>query len=157
MTKKHEKLPSRQRVNIQPTVTKNKVAVLQLDIDMNCTCLTVKVPMLEKSVMGYPQPSSDICISSLTYTLEYVSQHMIFWYEHRRLRRLLNAHMHILIFSLMVGPGHCPMISKYDPSFFMSVDPSFLVLNKSHFNKNIYLTGVCELHKTESTCSLLIQ
>ena len=47
ITKKHEKLPSRQIVNIQPTVTKNKVAVLQLDIDMNCTCLTVNFPMLK--------------------------------------------------------------------------------------------------------------
>ena len=38
----------------------------------------------------------------------------------------------------MVGLGHCPMISKYGPSLSKAVgpvDPSFLVVNKSHFNK----------------------
>ena len=38
----------------------------------------------------------------------------------------------------MVGPGHCPMISKYGPSLYKAVgpvDPSFLVMKKSHFNK----------------------
>ena len=35
----------------------------------------------------------------------------------------------------MVGLRHCPMISKYDPSLSKAVDPSFLVVNKSHFNK----------------------
>ena len=38
----------------------------------------------------------------------------------------------------MVGLGHCPMISKYGPSLFKAVgpvDPSFLVVKKSHFNK----------------------
>ena len=38
----------------------------------------------------------------------------------------------------MVGPGHCPMISEYEPSLFMAVgqvDPSFKVVKKSHFNK----------------------
>ena len=38
----------------------------------------------------------------------------------------------------MVGPGHCPMISKYGPSLSKAVgpvDPSFLVVQKSHFNK----------------------
>ena len=42
----------------------------------------------------------------------------------------------------MVGPGHCPMISKYDPSLSKAVgrvDPSFFVVKKSHFNKNIHL------------------
>ena len=41
-------------------------------------------------------------------------------------------------FRFMVGPGHCPMISKYGPSLFKivgPVDPSFLVVKKSHFNK----------------------
>ena len=36
----------------------------------------------------------------------------------------------------MVGPGHCPMISKYGPSLSKAVgpvDPSFLVVKKSHF------------------------
>ena len=39
----------------------------------------------------------------------------------------------------MVGPGHCPMISKYGPSLSKavgSVDPSFLVVKTSDFNKN---------------------
>ena len=38
----------------------------------------------------------------------------------------------------MVGPGHCPMISKYRLSLSKAVgpvDPSFLVVKKSHFNK----------------------
>ena len=38
----------------------------------------------------------------------------------------------------MVGPGHCHMISKYGPSLSKAVgpvDPSILVLKKSHFNK----------------------
>ena len=43
----------------------------------------------------------------------------------------------------MVGPGHCLMISKYGPSLSNAVglvDPSFLVVKKFHFNKNIHLT-----------------
>ena len=39
----------------------------------------------------------------------------------------------------MVGSGHCPMISKYGPSLSKAVgpvDPSFLVVKISHFNKN---------------------
>ena len=38
----------------------------------------------------------------------------------------------------MVGPGHSPMISKYGLSLSKAVgpvDPSFLVVKKSHFNK----------------------
>ena len=44
----------------------------------------------------------------------------------------------------MVGSGHCPMVSKYDPSLSKAVglvDLSFLVVRKSHFDKNIHLTG----------------
>ena len=56
----------------------------------------------------------------------------------------------------MVGPGHCPMISKYGPSLSKAVglvDPSFLVVKKSHFNRKIViLQRVYELHKTESMC-----
>ena len=47
-------------------------------------------------------------------------------------------------FRFMVGPGHCPMISKYGPSLSKAegpVDPSFLVVNKYHFNENIHLTA----------------
>ena len=47
-------------------------------------------------------------------------------------------------FRFMVGPGHCPMISKYGPSLSKAVgpvDPSFLVVKISHFNKNIHLTA----------------
>ena len=42
-------------------------------------------------------------------------------------------------FRFMEGPGHCPMISKYGPSLSKAVgpvDPSYLVVKKSHFNKN---------------------
>ena len=38
----------------------------------------------------------------------------------------------------MMGPGHCPRISKYGPSLSKAVgpvDPSILVVKKSHFNK----------------------
>ena len=38
----------------------------------------------------------------------------------------------------MVGPGHCTMISKYGLSLSKAVgpvDPFFLVVKKSHFNK----------------------
>ena len=44
----------------------------------------------------------------------------------------------------MVGLGHCPVITKYGPSLSKArdqVDPSFLVVNKTHFNKNIHLIG----------------
>ena len=47
-------------------------------------------------------------------------------------------------FRFMVGPGHCPMISKYGLSLSKAVgpvDPSFLVVKKNLFNKNIHLTG----------------
>ena len=51
--------------------------------------------------------------------------------------------IHTQAFRFMVGPGHCPMISKYGPALSKAVgpvDPSFLVVKKSHFNKNIHLT-----------------
>ena len=46
----------------------------------------------------------------------------------------------------MVGPGHCPMISKYGPSLSkevgpVAVDRSFLVVKNSHLNKNVHLTA----------------
>ena len=43
----------------------------------------------------------------------------------------------------MAGLGHCPMISKYGSSLSKavgSVDPPFLVVKESHFDKNIHLT-----------------
>ena len=46
-------------------------------------------------------------------------------------------------FRFMVGPGQCPIISKYGPSLSRAVgpvDPSSLVVKISHFNKNIQLT-----------------
>ena len=49
----------------------------------------------------------------------------------------------IQTFRFMVGPGHCPMISKYGPSLSKAVgpvDPYFLVMKKSHFDKIIHLT-----------------
>ena len=51
---------------------------------------------------------------------------------------------HQQAFRFMVGPGHCHMITKYGPSLFKAVgpvDPSFLVVKKSHINKNIHLTA----------------
>ena len=63
-------------------------------------------------------------------------------------------------FRFMVSPAHCSMISKYGPSLSKAVgpvDPSFLVVKKSHFNKNILLQRVYELQNTESTCRLSIQ
>ena len=49
-------------------------------------------------------------------------------------------------FRFMVGPGHCPMISKYGPSLSKAVgpvDPSFLVVKNLTLikNKNVYLTA----------------
>ena len=33
--------------------------------------------------------------------------------------------VHVQAFKFIVGPGHCPMISKYGPSLSKAVDPSF--------------------------------
>ena len=47
----------------------------------------------------------------------------------------------------MVGPGHCPMISKYDPPLSKAVGPvdlSFLVVKKFYFDKK----DSSELNKT---------
>ena len=60
----------------------------------------------------------------------------------------------------MVGPGHCPMISKYGPSLSKAVGPvdsSFLAVKKSHFKKIFILQRVYQLHKTESAFRLSIQ
>ena len=38
---------------------------------------------------------------------------------------------HSQAFRFVVGPGHCPMISKYGPSLSKAVDPYFLVVKKS--------------------------
>ena len=48
-------------------------------------------------------------------------------------------------FRFMVGLGHCPMISKVGPSLSKAVgpvDPSFLVVKKSHFDKKY--SSYCE-------------
>ena len=47
-------------------------------------------------------------------------------------------------FRFMVGPGHCPMISKYGPSLSKAVghvNPSFLVVKKPTLIKTIHLTA----------------
>ena len=66
-----------------------------------------------------------------------------------------------LILSLFFYCYGCPMISKYGPSLSKAVgpvNPSFLVVKISLFNKKIFiLQRVYELHKTESTCRLSIQ
>ena len=57
----------------------------------------------------------------------------------------------------MVGPGHCPMISKYGTSLSKSVgpvDPSFLVVKKSHFKKNIHL--IASLRTPQNTKYMLV-
>ena len=55
-------------------------------------------------------------------------------------------------FRFMVGSSHCPMISKYGPSLSKAVgpvDPSLLVMKKSHFNKKIFiLQRFYEFHNT---------
>ena len=55
-------------------------------------------------------------------------------------------------FRFMVGPGQCPMISKYGPSLAKAVgpvDPSVLVVKICRFNKKIFiLQRAYELHKT---------
>ena len=66
----------------------------------------------------------------------------------------LKSTPHLQAFRFMVGLGHCPMILKYGSSLSEAggpVDPSFLVVKKSHFNKIIILQCVYGLHKTEST------
>ena len=50
----------------------------------------------------------------------------------------------------MVGPGHCPLVSKYGPSLPKAVgpvDPSFLVVKKSYLNENIHLTASLQTPK----------
>ena len=52
--------------------------------------------------------------------------------------------LHIVhAFRFMVGPGRCPMISKYGPSLSKAVDPVnplFLVVKNLTLMKNIHLT-----------------
>ena len=58
--------------------------------------------------------------------------------------------VYIQAFRFMVGSGHCPMISKYGPSLSKAVglvDPSFLVVKKSHISKNIHLTASLQTPK----------
>ena len=53
----------------------------------------------------------------------------------------------------MVGPGHCPMSSKYGPSLSKAVgpvDPSSLVVNKAHFNKIFILHPQIESSSRQS-------
>ena len=61
----------------------------------------------------------------------------------------------IQAFKFWVGPGHCPMISKYGPSLFKAVgpvDPSFLVVKKSHFEK-IFIVQLVYKYTSEYTNS----
>ena len=48
-------------------------------------------------------------------------------------------------FRFMVGPGHCLMISKYGPSLFKAVDPSFLVV------KNLTLIKISSYSKSSNS------
>ena len=48
-------------------------------------------------------------------------------------------------FRFMVGPGHCPMISKYGPSLSKAVgpvDPIFLFVKISHLKKATYSKSI---------------
>ena len=56
--------------------------------------------------------------------------------------RLVQRAMYIQAFRFMVELGHCPVMSIYGLSISKvvgPVDPLFLVVKKSQFNKNIYL------------------
>ena len=62
-------------------------------------------------------------------------------------------HIQLQAFRFIVGPGHCPMISKYGPSHSKDVgqvDPSFLDEKNHTLIKIFILQRVYELHKTES-------
>ena len=68
--------------------------------------------------------------TSTYFILSRLSDRLIF--------RSLSLSLPLQAFRFMVGPGHCPMISKYGPSLSKAVgpvDPFFLVVNISHFNK----------------------
>ena len=69
---------------------------------------------------------------------------LFFWSEPSATAIICNASSegskkdYLQAFRFMVGPDHCPMISKYGPSLSKAVgpvDPSFLIVKKSHFNK----------------------
>ena len=65
-------------------------------------------------------------------------------------------------FRFMVGPGNCSMISKYGPSLSKAVgpvDPSFLVVKISHFNKNMEVSADNRLSLAKSllTTSCIFQ
>ena len=65
----------------------------------------------------------------------------------------VNVPLNMQAFRFMVGPGHCPMITKYGPSLSKAVgpvDPTFVVVKKSLFNKNIHLTA--SLQKVHVGC-----
>ena len=64
-----------------------------------------------------------------------------------RLQPLNEKHCLKQAVRFMVGPGHCPMISKYGPSLSKAVDPFFLVVKISHFNKNIHLIASLQNRK----------
>ena len=72
-------------------------------------------------------------------SLFYVIRFVLFTVVRKQFLELLTQ-----AFRFMVGPGHCPMLSKYGPLLSKAVgpvDPSFLVVKKSHFNKYIHLTA----------------
>ena len=112
--------------------------------DHNTDC-TMLYSVQLKNMYSYPNSSlklSDI-VRGLSYQQSYCN--LLSLYKNSSLSFLLfyltivyfyHPH-HVQAFRFMVGPGHCPMISKYDPSLSKAVspvDPSFLV-------KNIHLTA----------------
>ena len=61
-------------------------------------------------------------------------------------------------FRFMVGLSHCPMVSKYSPSLSKAVgpvDPSFLVVKKSHLNKNIHPTASIQIPQNRKYMSVV--
>ena len=68
------------------------------------------------------QKLSDISGTGNTYnTMEQVPSHS----TRNTLKKTNNKSYERQAFRFMVGPGHCPMISKYGPSLSKAVDPSF--------------------------------
>ena len=78
--------------------------------------------------------SATLIIIALTIYLLYIHPFNVLSAEFIRI--LTNPSQ---AFRFTVGPGHCPIISKYGLSLSKAVgpvDPSFLVVKISHLNKN---------------------
>ena len=82
---------------------------------------------------------------------QFLESQRLMMMDMRRMESLLSAEQQRQLtgvynqaFRFIVGPSHCPMVAKYGPSLSKTVspvDPSFLAVKKSYFNKNIHLTA----------------